>query len=438
MTYELDHMMDGADGRYVIPGPSGSPTRGNADILPMGRNFYSLDPDQVPTKTSWEIGRKMADQMIERYVSDKGEYPREIGIVIWATDMMTTGGDDAAYVLWLLGVKPVWSKAGGQVVDLEVVPVKELGRPRVDVTLNITGLFRDTFPATIDLLDEAIQMVADLDETDEENALAANLRRDIRDDMIAGLGHDEARRRNSVRIFGEALGTYGNGVGRLIESGRWDETKDLADMYADLSSFGYSKGRYGVPMKKEFVRRFSKVTATIKNAPSKEFDMLDIDDVYQYLGGMNAFVRTYGREDVATYMGDNSDPKKVKIRSTQEELRFLFRSKVTNPKFNKGLMEHGYQGAAEMAKITEYTMAWGATSDIVEGWMYESLVDTYLKDDEVREWMEDVNPYSMMNILETLNEAIKRRLWDASDDYKEFLDRMYSEAEEILEDLSDK
>ncbi len=438
MTYELDHMMDGADGRYVIPGPSGSPTRGNADILPMGRNFYSLDPDQVPTKTSWEIGRKMADQMIERYVSDKGEYPREIGIVIWATDMMTTGGDDAAYVLWLLGVKPVWSKAGGQVVDLEVVPVKELGRPRVDVTLNITGLFRDTFPATIDLLDEAIQMVADLDETDEENALAANLRRDIRDDMIAGLGHDEARRRNSVRIFGEALGTYGNGVGRLIESGRWDETKDLADMYADLSSFGYSKGRYGVPMKKEFVRRFSKVTATIKNAPSREFDMLDIDDVYQYLGGMNAFVRTYGREDAATYMGDNSDPKKVKIRSTQEELRFLFRSKVTNPKFNKGLMEHGYQGAAEMAKITEYTMAWGATSDIVEGWMYESLVDTYLKDDEVREWMEDVNPYSMMNILETLNEAIKRRLWDASDDYKEFLDRMYSEAEEILEDLSDK
>ena len=316
--------------------------------------------------------------------------------------------------------------------------MKELGRPRVDVTLNITGLFRDTFPATIDLLDEAIQMVADLDETDEENALAANLRRDIRDDMIAGLGHDEARRRNSVRIFGEALGTYGNGVGRLIESGRWDETKDLADMYADLSSFGYSKGRYGVPMKKEFVRRFSKVTATIKNAPSREFDMLDIDDVYQYLGGMNAFVRTYGREDAATYMGDNSDPKKVKIRSTQEELRFLFRSKVTNPKFNKGLMEHGYQGAAEMAKITEYTMAWGATSDIVEGWMYESLVDTYLKDDEVREWMEDVNPYSMMNILETLNEAIKRRLWDASDDYKEFLDRMYSEAEEILEDLSDR
>ncbi|MBR2093618.1 MAG: cobaltochelatase subunit CobN, partial [Candidatus Methanomethylophilaceae archaeon] len=310
MTYELDHMMDGADGRYVIPGPSGSPTRGNADILPMGRNFYSLDPDQVPTKTSWEIGRKMADQMIERYVSDKGEYPREIGIVIWATDMMTTGGDDAAYVLWLLGVKPVWSKAGGQVVDLEVVPVKELGRPRVDVTLNITGLFRDTFPATIDLLDEAIQMVADLDETDEENALAANLRRDIRDDMIAGLGHDEARRRNSVRIFGEALGTYGNGVGRLIESGRWDETKDLADMYADLSSFGYSKGRYGVPMKKEFVRRFSKVTVTIKNAPSREFDMLDIDDVYQYLGGMNAFVRTYGKEDAATYMGDNSDPKK--------------------------------------------------------------------------------------------------------------------------------
>ncbi|AMK13608.1 cobaltochelatase CobN [methanogenic archaeon mixed culture ISO4-G1] len=438
MSYELDHMMEGTDGRFVIPGPSGSPIRGNADILPMGRNFYSLDPECVPTKTSWEIGKRMADQMIERYVEDKGTYPREIGIVIWATDMMTTGGDDASYVLWLLGLRPVWSKIGGKVTDLEIVPVKELGRPRVDVTINITGLFRDTFPATIDLLDDAIKMVAELDESDEDNALAANLRQDIAEDILSGMSRDEARERNSVRIFGEALGTYGNGVGNLIESGKWDETKDLADIYADLSSFGYVKGNYGRPMKREFMRRFGKVTATIKNAPSREFDILDIDDVYQYLGGMNAFVRTYGQKDAVTYMGDNSDPSKTKIRSTQEELRFLFRSKVTNPKFNSGLMEHGYRGASEMAKITEYTMAWGATSDIAEDWMYEALTDTYLRDKDVHEWMNDVNPYAVMNILNTLFEAIRRGLWDATEEYQEFLKEMYMEAEERIEEITDK
>ena len=438
MAYELDHMMDGLDGRYVIPGPSGSPVRGNADILPMGRNFYSLDPDLVPTKTSWEIGKRMADQMIQRYVEDKGEYPREVGIVIWATDMMTTGGDDAAYVLWLLGVQPVWSRVGGQISDLRIIPVGELGRPRVDVTLNITGLFRDTFPGTIDMLDEAIRMVAELDESDEDNALAANLRKDIVEDVINGMDPDEARARNSVRIFGEALGTYGNGVGRLIESGKWDETKDLADIYADLSSYGYSKGGFGKPMKREFVRRFGKVSATIKNAPSREFDILDIDDVYQYLGGMNAFVRVYGKKDAVTYMGDNSDPKKTRIRSTQEELRFLFRSKVTNPKFNRGLMEHGYRGASEMAKITEYTMAWGATSDIAEDWMYEALADTYLKDKEVHDWMNDVNPYAVMNILNTLFEAIRRGLWNATEEYEGLLKEMYLEAEERLEDLTDR
>jgi cobaltochelatase CobN len=209
-------------------------------------------------------------------------------------------------------------------------------------------------------------------------------------------------------------------------------------MYAALCSYGYSKGEYGKPMKNEFMRRFGKVEATIKNVPTREIDILDIDDVYQYLGGMNSFVRTYGRQDALTYMGDNSDPKKTRIRSTQEELRFLFRSKVTNPKFNNGLMEHGYRGASEMAKITEYTMAWGATSGITEDWMYESLVDTYLRDKNVHDWMDDVNPYAVMNILNTLMEAINRGLWDATQEYRDLLEEMYIDAEERIEELTDK
>ncbi len=440
MTDEMEHMADGLRGEHVVPGPAGAPTRGGAAILPMGRNFFSLDPDTIPTHTAWEIGKRMADQMIQRYVDEKGEYPREIGFVIWATDTMKTYGDDVAYILWLLGVKPVWSRSGGQVVDLEVVPVKELGRPRVDVTVNITGLFRDTFPNLIDLIDQAVNMIADLDESDEDNALAANLRKDVVEGIIAGLSPDEARRRNAVRIFGAPPGGYGTGVNHAIGASSWDTVQDLADVYMDWCSNGYSKGHFGEKMKDEFVKRFSNVEVTIKNMPDREIDLLDCDDVYEYLGGMNAFVRAYGKnkDTFSTYMGDDSDPKKSKLRSTQQELRYVFRSKVLNPKFINGLKEHGYRGAGDMANITEYTMAWDATSDIGEDWMYEGLADKFLFDPDTKEWMLDCNPYAMMNIINRLEEAINRGLWDATDEYKDELKDLYMEVEERIEDLTDR
>ncbi|MBR5998881.1 MAG: cobaltochelatase subunit CobN, partial [Candidatus Methanomethylophilaceae archaeon] len=208
-TDELYNLTEALSGHYVMPGPSGAPTRGNAHILPTGRNYYGLDPDAIPTRSSWEIGRKMADQMIERYVNEKGEYPREIGFIIWATDTYKNDGDDVAYILWLMGVRPVWSSNGSQVTGLEVIPLKELGRPRLDVTVRITGLFRDTFPNLIDLIDDAVRMVADLDESDEDNQIAANLRKDIIEGITNGLTDDEARRRSSVRIFGCPPGAYG-------------------------------------------------------------------------------------------------------------------------------------------------------------------------------------------------------------------------------------
>ena len=438
MSEEIGNMMDGLDGQYVLPGPSGAPTRGNADILPMGRNYYSLDPDTVPSRSAWEIGKRMADQMIEKYTSEKGEFPREVGFIIWATDTMKTGGDDVAYILWLMGVKPVWSKTGGQVIDLEVVPLEELKRPRVDVTVNITGLFRDTFPNIIDLLDDAVKLVASLDESDEDNSLAANLRKDIVEGIAEGLTPDEARRRNSVRIFGAPPGGYGTGVNKAIETGAWKTVQDLADVYIDWCSNGYEKGNYGQKMKSEFIRRFSRVGVTVKNMPDREIDLLDCDDVYEYLGGMNAFVRAYGRKDAMTVMGDGSNPKKTKVRSTKDELRYTFRSKVLNPKFINGLKEHGYRGAAEMANLTEFTMAWGATSDVTEDWMYEGLADKFLLDQDTKEWMEDVNPYAMMNILKRLEEAIERGLWDATDEYKQKLRDLYLEAEERIEELTDR
>ncbi|MBR4227120.1 MAG: cobaltochelatase subunit CobN [Candidatus Methanomethylophilaceae archaeon] len=435
---EIGSTMDALSGRYVLPGPSGAPTRGGVHILPTGRNYYGLDPDTVPTRSAWEVGRKMADQMIERHIEDKGGFPREIGFIIWATDTFKSGGDDVAYILWLMGVRPVWSPDGPQVTGLEVVPLEELGRPRVDVTVRITGLFRDAFPNLIDLLDDAARMVMGLEESDEDNALAANLRKDIAQRMSEGVPDDEARRRSAVRIFGCPPGAYGPGVNHLIESSSWKTVKDLADSYVAWGSYAYGRGVSGVSMKDEFVRRFSKVSATVKNMPDREIDLLDIDDVYGYLGGMNAFVKAYGDADAVSYMGDGSDPGSTRLRSLGEEMRFVFRSKLLNPKYIEGMKRHGYRGAAEMVNVIEHAFGMDATSDVMDKWMYDGIADKYLLDRDTWEWMESENPYAAAEILDRLDEAISRGMWDADDDMRRKLEELYDEAEERLEDLTDR
>ncbi|MDO5852560.1 MAG: cobaltochelatase subunit CobN [Thermoplasmata archaeon] len=437
MTDEMDNMLLACSGRYVLPGPSGAPTRGNADILPMGRNFYGIDPDIVPTKAAWGIGRRMADQMVAKYTEAKGCYPTEVGFIIWATDTMKTNGDDVAYILWLMGARPVWSPSG-QVTGVEPVPLEELGRPRIDVTVRITGLFRDAFPNLIALIDDAVKMVSSLDEADEDNALASNLRRDIVDAMAGGLTVDEARRRASVRVFGCPPGSYGPGVNHAIESGDWKTVQDLADIYTAWGSCAYGRNEHGEAMKDEFVRRFSKVKATVKNMPDREIDLLDIDDVYGYLGGMNSFVRAYGKEEAMSFMGDGSDPDRVRTRGTKEELQFVYRSKVLNPKFVEGLKRHGYRGVSEIANLTEFTFGWDATSDIVDDWIYEKLTETYLFDDDTREWMQDENPHAMMEMMDRLFEAVERGMWDVKPETLERMKDIYLGLEERVEEIRDR
>lgn len=438
MTDEMGNMMHACDGGYVLPGPSGAPTRGNADILPMGRNYYGIDPDIVPTKAAWEIGRRMADQMIERYADVKGGYPTEIGFIIWATDTMKTNGDDVAYILWLMGVRPVWSGNGNQVVGLEAIPLKELGRPRIDVAVRITGLFRDAFPNLIDLIDDAVKLVSSLDESDEDNILAANLRKDIVEGMEKGLTVDEARRRASVRVFGCPPGAYGPGVNHAIETSDWKTVQDLADIYIAWGSYAYGRDAKGECMKDEFVRRFSSVQATVKNMPDREIDVLDIDDVYGYLGGMNSFVKAYGNKDAMSFVGDGSDPDRTRVRDAKEELQFVYRSKVLNPRFIEGLKRHGYRGVSEIANLTEYTFGWDATSDIVDDWVYEKLTERYLFDDDTREWMEKENPHAMMDVMDRLFEAIDRGMWDVKPETLERMKDIYLGLEERIEEFQDR
>jgi cobaltochelatase CobN len=277
-----------------------------------------------------------------------------------------------------------------------------------------------------------------LDEADEDNQLAANLRKDIIEGIAEGMTEDEARKRSSVRIFGCPPGAYGPGINHAVESSDWKTVQDLADIYITWGSSAYGRGHSGESMKDEFVKRFSKVGVTVKNMPDREIDLFDIDDVYGYLGGLNAFVRTYGRKDAVSYMGDGSNPENTKVRSASEESKFVFRSKILNPKYIDGMMQHGYRGAAEMANMTEYVFGWDATSDIIEKWMYDGIAEKYLLDEKVKEWMLDVNPHAMKDILDRLYEAIDRGMWDADDDMKQKLRDLYFEMEDRIEEVTDR
>ena len=436
MGEEIGNIMSGLSGRYVLPGPSGVPSRGGADILPMGRNFYSLDPATIPKRSAWEIGRRMADQMVEQYKQDRGAFPREVGFIIWATDTIKTGGDDLSYILWLMGVRPIWSTIDGEVTGLEVVPLEELGRPRIDVTINITGMFRDAFPALIDLLNDAFDMVAKLDEADEDNAITTNFRKDVARLMSEGIKEDEARMRSSVRMFGAPPGGYGTGVNQAVSTGSWSTLRDLADIYMDWCSNAYSRCYFGIPMKDEFIRHFSNVDATVKNTPDRDYDVLNCDDYYEFLGGMNAFVKAYGTKDALSIMGDSSDTKRTKVRYAQDEIRHVYRSKIMNPKYLKGLKEHGYRGAAEISSNAELLLGWSATSGLGDDWMFQDLADRFVFNEENMAWMESSNPSAAISLVARLLEAIERGLWNAPDGYKDRLKEAYLEVEGVIEEGS--
>jgi cobaltochelatase CobN len=438
ITEELDSMMEGMEGKYVRPGPSGCPTRGRAQILPTGRNFYTLDPEAVPFPASWELGKRMADQLIDRYKEENGAYPESISIVIWATDTMKTGGDDVAYILWLMGVRPVWGGYGNRVMGLEIVPLAELGRPRVDVTVNISGLFRDTFPNLTDMINEAVTMVADLDETDEENRIRAHYRQEVLEDTAKGIPQDEARRNALTRVFGATPGQYGTGVNVLISTSGWEHRKELGDYYIDVGCYAYGQGSDGVKREDLYRRRLSKTSVTVKNSTSREYDLFDNDDVFQYLGGLNSAVESVTGKLPMSVIGCSANVDDPVLRTIQEESHYVFRSKVLNPKYEQGLRRHGFRGATEILKMFEYVFGWDATSDIIENWMYGRMATDYILEEDVREWIEKANPFALHDMIDVLMEAHERGMWETSDDLLKQLQEIYMDNEEILEELTDR
>jgi cobaltochelatase CobN len=431
---EMDYLLQGLAGGYIPAAPSGAPTRGRPEVLPTGRNFYSVDIRAIPTESAWDVGRKAAEVLIETYTQEHGDYPKTLALSIWGTSTMRTGGDDLAEALALLGVQPVWEGASRRVIDFEVLPLSILGRPRVDVTLRISGFFRDAFPNLIDLFDQAVVAVANLEETAGENPLAAQVQIEIQEWLQAGLTPQQAQWRSQARVFGSKPGAYGAGLQGIIEAQNWESADDLAQAYLNWSSYAYSAQGMGYSEPEAFERRLSNLQIVLQNQDNREHDLLDSDDYYQFQGGLTAAVRSLQGQNPTVYFGDHALPENPKVRSLQQEIARVYRSRVINPKWIAGAMRHGYKGAFEMAATIDYLFAYDATAQCVSDYMYEGVAQAYLLDPQVQTFVQAKNPWALRDMAERLLEAQQRGMWENVD--QALLDRLRSlslEAEAKIE-----
>jgi cobaltochelatase CobN len=409
-TDEIDNLVHGLDGGHVPAGPSGALTRGGAHVLPTGRNFYALDPKALPTELSWDVGRGLADRLLQRHLDEEGAYPRTVGLVLWGTASMRTQGDDASEALALLGIRPVWETESRRVVGLEPVPLDQLGRPRIDVTLRISGFFRDAFPNLVELLDDATRLAASLDEDPACN-------------FVRAAGTDDPR------VYGPGPGSYGSGVLQLLEQRTWRSDDDLAAVYIAWSGYAYGRGGFGVPAAASMRRRFAAIDIAVKNQDNREHDIFDSDDYLQEHGGMVATIRSLTGRNPKAWFGDSSNPERPVVRSLAEEAARVVRTRVINPRWIEAMQRHRYKGAFEMAATVDYLFGYDATAHVVDDWMYERVTSAYVADPDVRKFFERSNPWALQSIAERLLEASQRGLWNASAEALQTLRAAVLEAE---------
>jgi cobaltochelatase CobN len=408
---EIAGILAGLDGRFVMPGPSGAPSRGRPEVLPTGRNFYSVDTRAVPTPAAWQLGWHSASLLVERYAQEHGSYPKRLALSAWGTANMRTGGDDIAQALALLGVRPVWETASGRVTGFEMLPASVLDRPRVDVTLRISGFFRDAFPGLIDLFDSAVRAVAALDEPADTNPLAASVAADRQALEVKGVAPDEAAHRAGYRIFGAQPGAYGAGLQTLIDERIWQDESDLADAYLGWGQWAYAAGGEGRAERDLFETRLAATEAVLHNQDNREHDLLDSDDYYQFEGGLALAVRHLSGRAPAVYHNDHSQPDRPRIRTLREEIGRIVHGRAANPRWIAGVMRHGYKGAAEIAATVDYLFAFAATARAVDDSHFDALYEAYLGDPAVRDFMLAHNPAALVETQSRFREAIERGLW---------------------------
>jgi cobaltochelatase CobN len=425
---EITAILHALEGGYVSAGPSGSPLRGLINVLPTGRNFYSVDPKAIPSRMAYQTGQAMAESLLQRHMNETGEYPQSVGLSVWGTSAMRTSGDDIAEVLALLGVMPAWDDASRRVVGLEAIDLGELGRPRIDVTVRISGFFRDAFPHVLAMLDDAVRLVADLDEPHHVNFV----RRHAQDDLAT---HGD-QRRSTTRIFGSKPGSYGAGMLPLMEAGNWRNDHDLAEVYSAWGGFAYGRDLDGMPAREDMETNYRRIAVAAKNVDTREHDIADSDDYFQYHGGMVATVRALTGVAPKAYVGDSTTPDAVRTRSLTEETARVFRARVINPRWISAMQRHGYKGAFELAATVDYLFGFDATAGVVTDWMYAQVAENYVLDKDNQDFMKHANPWALRGIIEKLSEAVDRGLWEDPDpDLITQLQQVYLDVEGDLEDV---
>lgn len=431
---ELEHVVDALAGRYVPAGPSGALTRGMAHALPTGRNFYAVDPRGIPSRVAWDVGRELAEQAIARYQREEGRVPASIGISMWGTTAMRNGGEDVAMVLALIGVEPTWQRESRRVAGFRVVPAEELKRPRVDVVCRVSGFFRDAFPGVIELMGEAFDAVAAMDEPADVNPVRAHRLARARALEDAGRDRAEAWQLAGVRVFGSAPGVYGAGVLQLLDESAWDTEADIAETFIRWGGHAYAPGMYGVPLAEELRDRLGLVDLAVQNQDNREHDILDADDYFQFQGGMAAAVRLLRGRRPRLYHGDSSDPRRPTVRQTEDELDRAVRARVLNPKWIAAMQEHGYRAGTEFAATVDYLFGWAASAGLVKDWQFDRVAERYVLDAGMQGFLREHNPWALRDMARKLAEAARRGLWAANDEMRERIEQVLLDAEGAIED----
>jgi magnesium chelatase subunit H len=428
---ELDGLVRSLRGEYVEPGP-GADIVQNPSVLPTGRNTHAVNPYAVPSHVAFARAERVVATLLERHRAERGRYPRALALVLWGLDNIKTQGEGVAQALWLLGVRPLRDRMN-RVSGVEAIPLERLGRPRVDVVMTVSGIFRDLFGATMLLLDKAVRCVAELDEPAEMNPLRASVNAQVEAEACS---FDEA----ALRVFSNAPGSYGTNVNFMVMDSQWESADTLGDLFVTRKCFAYGRDRQGRALEGReapgaLARALSRVEAAYQNIDSFEIGITDVDHYFEYLGGVSKAVERHARERPAIYLSDALS-REARVRSLEEAVRLETRAKTLNPKWYEGMLRHGFRGVAEIESHVTNTFGWSATTDSVEGWVYDEVARTFVLDGEMLERLRRLNPHSARSLVARLLEAEGRGFWEAEASVVEKLREVFSELEDQLEGVA--
>jgi len=427
---EIESLVRALRGEYIEPGP-GADIVQNPLVLPTGRNTHAVNPYSVPSQVAFARAKLTADALLGRYLDEHGRYPRALALVLWGLDNIKTQGEGVAQALWLLGVRPV-RDALNRVTEIEVIPLEELKRPRIDVVMTVSGIFRDLFAPTMTLLDKAVRRVATLDESVDRNYV----RRNISETMTHGsAGFDEA----VTRVFSNAAGNYGTNVNFMVLDSQWKTEETLGDLFVTRKCFAYTRDSRGRTLESYEARHLmddalSRVEATYQNLDSFEVGITDVDHYFEYLGGISKAVETRTKSRPAIYLADSLSPQ-TKIRSLEETVRLETRTKTLNPRWYEGMLKHGFRGVAEIENHIANTFGWSATADAVEPWVYTEISKTFVLDPIMFNRLWEMNPHSARSLTNRLLEAHTRGYWNPDEEIIERLRDIVGQPHNPLESV---